>query len=273
MGDSLLQIVARQRTVVVAAVLACVAVAVAYLCLATPQYNSTARLYVRRTGPRHHRRGPDRPVPDDNFLFTQREIILSTPVIAMAVTDPEVAGLNVMKQARNPIAWLKTHLDVEVGKKDELVSISFDAPDPREGTRIIDATVQSYLRYQAAQKKTTAAEVVEILAADKKKREAELAQKVEALVEHGRKYGLPVSEGDKFNAVTQRLAALSETLNEAHRVAVDAAAAHEEVAASLKADPRKAEAVAKLRGSGRQRRRRQRRDDPRHYPGRAGAAE
>src|SRR3954465_9819369 len=107
MGDPLLKIVIRQRAAVMAAVLVCVAAAAAYLWVATPQYTSMARLQVRRTGPRIIGESQAAQTPEENFLFTQREVISSTPVLTIALSKPGVADLKAMRGVNDRLAWLK----------------------------------------------------------------------------------------------------------------------------------------------------------------------
>src|SRR5436309_54413 len=92
---SVLEIVWRQRGIVMAVLGLCAVVGLAYLLVATPLYTCFARLYVTRTSPRLLPNVPDRAPEggEDNFLFTQREIITSTPVLAMTLGTPGIRDL------------------------------------------------------------------------------------------------------------------------------------------------------------------------------------
>ena len=125
--DSVAHILWRGRRIVVLCAGIAVFAAAAYLLMATPLYTTTARLLLQRNAPKFIRDGQGQaPVPDnDNFLFTQQQVITSTPVLAAALAAPGVHDIQALNHRTNALAILRKQVDVEVGKKDELVSISF----------------------------------------------------------------------------------------------------------------------------------------------------
>jgi capsular exopolysaccharide synthesis family protein len=249
MSDSLLQIVWRQRLVVAACVGACVLAALGYLVIATPKYTSTARISVQKNGPAII--GQQRPEPsaDDPFLYTQKEVVSSVPVLALAAADPNLTGASTLRNTRDPITVLKRNLEVEAGKKDNLVTLSFDATDPAEADKILNAIIKAYRTYSADQRKQTAGEVYTLLAKEKERATAELASKTQALSAQLRAGAIPAgSEGNEI--LMNRLASLSQTLSDARKASLDAWAMHEEVKRTILADPAKATAVQDYRKTG-----------------------
>jgi capsular exopolysaccharide synthesis family protein len=252
MSDSLLQIVWRQRLVVAGCIGACILAALAFLVLGTPKYTSTARIHVQRNGPQIIGQPRAEPSSDDPFIYTQREVVSSVPVLALAAADPNVIGLSVLRNVRDPIGYLKRNLDVEAGKKDELITLTFDAPDPAEANKVLAAIIKAYQAYSTDQRKQTASEVYSLLAAEKARATAEMAAKTQALAIQLRSGAMPAGGQDnaEFNLLVQRLGSLSQQLSDARKASLDAWAAREEVKRTILTVPAKAAAVAAYRKAG-----------------------
>lgn len=252
MSDSLLQILWRQRLVVAACIGAAVLMALSYLVVATPKYTSSARIHVTRNGPQIMGQPRPEPSPDDPFIYTQREVVASVPVLALATADPSVAGLSVLKNVRDPVGYLKRNLDVEAGKKDELITLTFDAPDSSEADKVLGAVIKAYQTYSTDQRKQTATEVYALLAKERDRAATELATKTQQLTQQLRGGAvLPTGQdGADFNVLVQRLGVATQALTEARKASLDAWTAHEEVTRTILKDPSKAAAVAAYRKSG-----------------------
>jgi polysaccharide biosynthesis transport protein len=70
----------------------CLAVAMVYLKQATPIYTATSRLYVEQSGPKIIGEDEGSRTQSSNYLYTQRELMTSTPILAAAAQDPRIAG-------------------------------------------------------------------------------------------------------------------------------------------------------------------------------------
>src|SRR6188474_2879964 len=87
--DSLLEIAFRHKLTIALATVMCICAGVVFLKVVTPRYVAASRLYVQPHGPRIIGNAPA-PVghdEQDTFLFTQREIIHSAPVLAIALNN------------------------------------------------------------------------------------------------------------------------------------------------------------------------------------------
>lgn len=221
--DGLLAVIWRRRWIVIGCVFLAVAGAVAYLLLAQPIYTSTARVYVQQTGPQLLTTDSQgMAAQDESYLYAQAEFLRSNPIIEPVVARPEVRDMGHLQNVGSLHRYVKKHLDVAVGKKDRIINVSFDAPDPQEGAQIVNAIVASYVAYNSAQKQSTASELLEVLNAEKQKRDAELAIKAKQVADYKTANGTLSFESDHGNVVVQRLARLSDALTDAELAAVNA---------------------------------------------------
>ncbi len=114
---------------------------------------------------------------DDNFLSTQREIVASNPVLALAIASPKLQGLRTFSDQASKFDLLKKKLGVEVGKKVDLLSVSFEGKYPEENTAIVNAVVQAYIDFERDRRQNSAQSAVLALNLEKQKTEADLARK------------------------------------------------------------------------------------------------
>src|SRR5687767_9498994 len=86
-GDALLHALWRQRWWVIGCVAVCLLVATVYLLVAPPTYYGAAKIYVQPAGPRimGDAKGQITDAAGQNFLNTQRELLTSTPILALAL--------------------------------------------------------------------------------------------------------------------------------------------------------------------------------------------
>ena len=122
-----------------------VVLAVLYLLVATRYYSGFASLYVQQGGSPLGNAQEVRPLQDnETFIYAQREVLSSTPVIAMALATPGLRELKTFDGEDNLFQFLKKNLSVEVGKKDGSLGIQFDAPYSEDAKKIVAAVVDSY---------------------------------------------------------------------------------------------------------------------------------
>lgn len=213
--EPLLPTIWRQRWVVAITTGACLVLCFLYLLVATPVYTIAARLYVHKAAPAIMSDRQPETERSDNYLYTQSEMLRSTPILALALSAPETDDFKTFDGVTNRIAYLKKQLDAQVGRKDDLISLSMDSPYPDEAVKIVNNVVNAYVAYQSTEKRTTAGEVLSILQAEKAKRNQELAAKDEALREFEFANGEVPLDGERGNVVMQRLTSLSDALTQA----------------------------------------------------------
>lgn len=227
-----------RKTIIITTFLSLVA-AYIYLLMATPIYTSSARLYVEQSGPKIISDYEGFLTDSKNYLFTQRELMQSTPIMASVAANPQIKRLISFQNIDNIIAYLKKNIDVSVGKKDDIITVSFDSPYPADATRIVNAIVDSYVDYHSTHKRSTVLEVLKILQKEKIKRDTELSEQTKQLLDFTRTNGMVAFDNSSFpNVAVQRLAKLSDALTEAQLATINAKAEYE-VVASIKNDPAK----------------------------------
>ncbi|MGB7161546.1 MAG: polysaccharide biosynthesis tyrosine autokinase [Tepidisphaeraceae bacterium] len=225
--EPLLPMIWRQRWVVVITTAACLLLCGFYLLVATPVYGIAARLDVHKSAPAIM---SDRQETEssDNYLYTQCEMLRSTPILALALGAPGMEQLKTFDGVKNRITHLKKQLGAEVGKKDDLISLSMESPYPDEAVKIVNGVVQAYVAYQSSEKSDTAGEVLSILKAQKAKRDGELTVLDARLRKFEQENNAVPLDGEKGNVVMQRLTSLSDALTQANLQTLAAKSAFEE---------------------------------------------
>ena len=152
LSDSLLEITWRNRWIILATMLVCLALALGYLHKATPIFKSESKLYVEQTGPRIINELEQGVMTQStNYLYTQAVLVKSTPILAAALEKKNLTHLRVFTDIDNPVAFLKKRLLADVGKKDNLLTVGFKCPYPAEAAQLVNAVVDEYVTYHSAQ--------------------------------------------------------------------------------------------------------------------------
>jgi succinoglycan biosynthesis transport protein ExoP len=228
-GESLFAILWRRRWIVLLAGILALGGGFLYLQQATPLYTSTSRICVEQTGPQVFERDNSGIITRwDNYLYTQAERLKSTDVLSAALKSPELANLQTLATASNPIAALRRRLEVQVGKKDEIINISFLSPYPDEAAAIVNTIVDAYITSHDQRKRSTIGEVVRILKEEKAKRSQELITKLTKMMEFKQQNeGLAFGADQDNNIIVRRLERLSAALTEAQLATAETKSLHE----------------------------------------------
>ena len=133
--ESLIQIIWRSRWIVLLAMAVVLAAAFVYLSRTTPIYTSTSRVYVEQRGPRILEETEGVMTHSKNYLYTQAELLKSTPIISSALDSISAGKMRTFDRIDNPVAYVKKTMDVLVGKNDDLINVSFDSPQPADWPR------------------------------------------------------------------------------------------------------------------------------------------
>lgn len=228
MGESLIQVMWRSRWILLVAVVLFLAIGLVYITKATPIYMSTSRIYVEQSGPKIMTETADGVMTQSkNYLYTQAELLKSTPILAAALDTPGIRPLQTFADIDNPAGYLKKTLDTQVGKKDDIISISFNSPYPAEAAQIVNAIVDSYITYHSTRKKSTAGEVLKILQSEKTRRSEELNTKLTAMMDFKKDNVALAFESKQGNVVIERLERLSTVLTEAQLATIESKSAYE----------------------------------------------
>jgi len=195
-----------------------------YLKNATPQYTGYAKLYIKKNAPTLiSSDGAAVLGNDETLIYTQTALMTSSPVINDAISRMTPSTMLTFAETTDPAGFLKTELIIEVGKRDGILTLSFDSPSRDEAAQVVGAVIDAYRAYQANQNKTSASEVLTVLQREKDKRVAELdvkrKEQTEFLKSHGQ---ISFKTNDKGNIIYQRLAKLSDELTSAQIAALNA---------------------------------------------------
>lgn len=227
----LLQIIWRRRWTVILMMLLSLIGAVVYLATATRVYTSTSRLYVDP--------GPVGAFTDttgaanksDTYQYTQAEMLSSTPILSAAVDSVNARSMKSFAGVtENLMVYLKSQIHVEVGKKDDILSVSFDSPYPAEAAALVNAIVDAYVTYESGQKHTTADKMLVILQKEKAARDLDLDREMRQAVSFRQKNGALSFDTDKGNVVMDKLGLLTQALTQAQ---VDTVAIQREYNAAI----------------------------------------
>jgi capsular exopolysaccharide synthesis family protein len=246
-GDSILEIVWRQRGVVAIAIALCLALAGGYLIFATRYYSGFAKLYVQQVGPQLLDEQQKQWHDTENFLATQKQVIGSTPVVAMALAAPGIRDLQTFRDQDNTFNYLKQHLSVDVGRQDELLSVQFDTPVRADAQKIVQALVDAYQDYQSKARSADGAEVLSILNQQRDRQIAELRTKQAALQKFRTANGVFNGADEKTDVSRKQLESLSTALTQAQLETLSAKGAWEDVQRMMLNTPRRTELFKKIR--------------------------
>jgi len=228
-SESLFEILWRRRwTVLLTAVVAMIA-GIVYLERATPRFTSTSRIYVEQAGPEVWEKDASGVVTRwTNYLYTQAELIKQTDTLSAALALPGMAGLKTFADVDNPVTKLRRELEVMVGKKDEIINVSFTCPYPDEAAHLVNSVVDAYITKHNERRRNTSAEVVKILREEKTSRDAELKEKLEKMVEFSQaNEGLAYGASQESNIIMRRLERFQQALDEAQLATIECKAFYE----------------------------------------------
>jgi polysaccharide biosynthesis transport protein len=117
--------------------------------LLTPKY--TARSYIQLHFQKETMVFPNTQRTDENeyelFKNTQMQYINSTFVLTAALHKPEghpISRLPIIRKQDEPVAWLKSHINVSFPLKGEVMEVSLSADDSEEAVDIVTAVVDAY---------------------------------------------------------------------------------------------------------------------------------
>lgn len=227
-----LQILLRRRWTILLTTVACIVGAVVYLVIATPIYTSTSRVYVDPGTPGAFSDQAGASVKSDSYQYTQAQMLSSNPILSSAIDAVNAHSMKTFSGVDgNLLVYLKRKINVEVGKKDDIISISFDSPYPAEAAALVNAIVDAYVTYESGQKHSTADKMLVILQKEKAARDKDLDAQMKQAVAFRQKNGALSFDTDKGNIVMDKLGQLTVALTQAQ---VDTIAAKRECAEAKK---------------------------------------
>ena len=228
-GQSLIETAWRRRWTVAAVTILCVAGAFLYCASATRVYSAYSRLYVQQNGPRLLAQGADPGLTQsDAYLFRQCEVIKAEPILKQAIAASEDEMKQTFAGVNDAMGLVHKNLGVAVGKKDEIITISFDSPYPDEAAVLVNSIVAAYRSYATDTAQSSAAGMLKVLRGEKEKQEKLLDDKLKQVVAFKQANGEMFFNTDRgTNILLQNLATISDQLTRARLAATSAYAAYE----------------------------------------------
>ncbi len=220
----------RRRRTIATVVGLCLTVTVVYLLFAARVYRAESRLFVEQNGPRVYSEGRTDSPRTDSFLYTQVQTLDSGPVLRYALD--QAGGPRQLKTfshvSGDPIEWLQrgTDLKMEVGKKDDAITVSMESPYPQEAVAIVKGVIDGYLVRLGRQRRVTGEQMVQILTAEREQLEREREAGITALVQFKALHGAVTFRDEKGNITLERLASLSTALTTAELASLDVRVRH-----------------------------------------------
>jgi len=241
--------VRRQWMLVVGVTAACLLLAAVYLAVTPKRYTAIARLSVERLNANlvAQPRDEARDTQQDNFLNTQAEIIRATPILAMAAGMPGADEMRMFEGVGSRVSFLRSNLQVEVGKKDDLITLSLESTEPEEAVEVVRSIVEAYRAYQSKQRRDAASELYTLLQQQREQHEAKLKERNNELLAFRKENQGFESDADRGGLVMQRLAALGEALTQARIESINSKTKFEDAARGAGLDPQQ---LAQLTPSG-----------------------
>ncbi len=208
-----------------------------YLRRATPLFESTSRIFVEQSGPKILRDTDEGVMTRSlNYLYTQVQLVKASPVLADAVSRMDVGQMNTFRDAEDPADLLKRNLDVTVGRKDDILNVSFKSAYPAEAATVVNAVVDAYVTFHETHKRGTCLEVLRSLQREKAAREAELSERLQAVTEFKERNEQLAFQSERGNAFLDSVVQLSLALGNARLTTLDRKADYE-TAKAMAGDP------------------------------------
>ena len=82
-----------------------------------------------------------------NFVNTQASVIRSVSLLQEVATRPAIAASPLLANEPNKVGWLRRNLAVNVGRSDDLITVSLDAQDVYEACQLVNGAVDEYRHY------------------------------------------------------------------------------------------------------------------------------
>lgn len=171
---SLLASIFRHAWIVVLVLALSLGAACVYLNRTQPLYTSISKIYIQPV--RGNVSAEIAATESANYLYTQCQLIKSTPLLLKLLDDPDVKALPDFSQMPNQLGYLHKHTDADVGKKDDIIAISVETPNPKESAVLANALMNTYISDRQARAENISWTFVGTLEANKKELDTKLAQ-------------------------------------------------------------------------------------------------
>ena len=126
--------------------------------------------------------------------MTQAQLLSSRPILGAVLEAPEIRAMKTFENVDIPLAYLRKQVRADVGRKDEIITVSFESPYAVEAAQIVNAIAEAYLRSRSDREQRSSAQVLKILQEEMARASEELETKRNELADF-QASGMPLSLG------------------------------------------------------------------------------
>ena len=140
-----------------------------------PQFRANARIEIAERAPWivSQDQGPKQV----QFVETQIEMLRSARILNAVLEEPDVASMPEIASRLKPIEWLaEKGLEIYPVGNSTFVEIAFSGENPDSAARLVNKVIRSYLSIQGEQKDKRTSQILEVLRANKKTQDANVAR-------------------------------------------------------------------------------------------------
>ncbi|HDY64912.1 MAG TPA: polysaccharide biosynthesis tyrosine autokinase [Phycisphaerae bacterium] len=232
----LLHIIMRRRKLILATVVLFLVASGLYILKATPMYLSSSKLCMERTGMLAVLNSDMMITESKNYLNTQVVLIKSTPIVAEAVSKGNLKSLKTFIGVDNLTVSLGKNLVVTVGKKDDVITVSYESPYPKDSAKVVNTIVKAYMDSHSRKRLTTSKDVLRILEREKKTREIDLQDKHQKLTDFRKRNETLAFGTQQKSIVIVRLLQLSDAVTNAEMELISVRAVYEPLVEMIEDD-------------------------------------
>jgi len=203
----------------------------------TPLYTSRARVYVDQRIKVIGESEEGVMTTQDNYLYTQAEVLRSSPVLRIALDSLDTGRMETFRNAGHGMYVLSAGLEATVGKMDGIINVRFKGPHPVEAAVIVDAVVDAYVAFQEEEKRRKVAALLEIIREEKAEADAKASEMLAKIREFRQQNeSLAFGSDQANNFIMRQMESLLTELSEAKAATRQAKRFHD-TALSLTQDP------------------------------------
>ena len=157
LSDGLPQTLWRYRWIVATAFCAAIIVAAYIVARSIPMYVSSSRLLYEQDA-RSAKLTPA--AVNEHYLLAQADILASAPVLNDAALALGKQQLKTFGGSTDVYGILKQNLEIQPGKSDATITVSFASPYPSESAVVVNTVVDTYVRFESEHFKNTSHETL-----------------------------------------------------------------------------------------------------------------
>jgi capsular exopolysaccharide synthesis family protein len=143
----------------------------------TPLYKGESKIWIQTNLPVVNP-GDNTPVAatGGNYLATQTALMKSSIILSTVLSRSDISSLPTFRGVP-PITYLHDNLQADVGKSDDIITVSILTPRPDDSAAIVNAIVDAYKDYQNSSKTHNVELILQELNGERDKLEAEVRDK------------------------------------------------------------------------------------------------